>query len=1345
MWRSTVLVAALLLASSAAVGDGGPVYSGSTGPTDGAACNVEGAGFIVAGSNRVCTCSGGVWDCAAPGSGGGGPADTLTGDDAVNIDPDSDGDGSGKTNTTPVPEDEGRSLLAHGYDSIGLCPGDPDCPGYYAYPWQQFGWWNPDYPSFGKPVIAFVMDSPDYSANPDESEHEGSWPTGDSSAVIRVIAQKQRDGLYPGISLEGDPQEFEVSSPPGESDMTVGLYGVGNYGMQPKFVVRMRGDYDGDGSYDRNDFGYENETFPMAPWAGGEAGVASGDDMSADPFVTHRLASQYNSGAATSDLDGDGTIEGDEVDYDGDGVVYGDDAVEDGRLRPGFGDHGAQATWVWKDISPLDSEGYDIFEPQQMSKLTIYPDPWACPMDTDGDGSTEEEHVIAFKGIDYKSDYGNGTGLGSFSSQTFCMYDLTTRNDDEAITGEWVFNGEARFNAPPIIGDPLPSDDAPWTNQFGGSTYRAQINAITDVTRHFWMRGTAPTGGSGFMPAWVAFGGVNAVWEDIDGDGLREKPGTGITGSLPFSDPMDYSSVGQMDICAETTSDPYDYSGAGVPEWFGRRCLKIVGKDADDPSTGKASSETAPGRIENHVGPWYSTFFASDGALKQSVDTDADGTSDQDSATWWEMLGGSPAFIVDTDGDENCDLALSASGVDTDCDGVADSGGGGGTPGGSDEQVQFNDSSTFGGDAGLLYNKTTDVLTVEGGADLNSDGTVDIDSDANDTVITTGRTFEVDLDDADGPKDSITHSSRLNDGSTIFYYYDEATGSATRNFNIDGAASTIAFSDGAALDVNDAAEVDELNTWTQDQTFSNINIDTITLNPQDTILIGDIGPDQGDRKPRAGFQARVCRNGAYPSACPNDTDNVVGMYSDTLDPADYAFTVGFGGDLLNYSYGGTTFPQGRGSFYFAGWYDEDDDGTVDADEYGALWQDLGRYVSEKYGVEGGFAQWVDRDDSNTFDAGELPTLYFDTCNSGAVTEMCLALDLTGNEIPDVQIIDGGIDADMDGTADSGSGGAGSGTAGTIAKWAAGGTTLEDSAVVDNGDGSVTVGSAQDGSVKASDHLDLVMNDDDDGTGYVRFYNDAGCAAQVLQDGSYDKGCDGSGDLGSGGGSGFDPLTTATVYDEFLYPRIDESLDTDTVILSQLRWTKYDTFGTITTDHLHYDSRPGVVRLGVEAADTAMQGYRLGGFNSGTGLNLLPGTTTYTWVVQTSGAGATYRVGINHNENNADFPPAQGYGFNGNGGANWFCWGDDGTTETNQDSATAVSSTDYQTLQIEVTSSGGTTSEVVWKIDGTQVCSQTTDLLAGSWHTQPFFEIDNTDTGTDYLYLDYFGYSLPITR
>lgn len=45
---------------------------------------------------------------------------------------------------------------------------------------------------------------------------------------------------------------------------------------------------------------------------------------------------------------------------------------------------------------------------------------------------------------------------------------------------------------------------------------------------------------------------------------------------------------------------------------------------------------------------------------------------------------------------------------------VAQSGGGTGSPGGSPTQVQFNDSGAFGGDAGLVYDKAADALTLGG-------------------------------------------------------------------------------------------------------------------------------------------------------------------------------------------------------------------------------------------------------------------------------------------------------------------------------------------------------------------------------------------------------------------------------------------------------------------------------------------------------------------------------------------------------------------------------------------------------------------------------------------------------
>ena len=50
-------------------------------------------------------------------------------------------------------------------------------------------------------------------------------------------------------------------------------------------------------------------------------------------------------------------------------------------------------------------------------------------------------------------------------------------------------------------------------------------------------------------------------------------------------------------------------------------------------------------------------------------------------------------------------------------------GGGGGTPGGSDTQIQFNDLGSFGGDVNLTWNKTTNVMTVAGDVNLSDGGT----------------------------------------------------------------------------------------------------------------------------------------------------------------------------------------------------------------------------------------------------------------------------------------------------------------------------------------------------------------------------------------------------------------------------------------------------------------------------------------------------------------------------------------------------------------------------------------------------------------------------------------------
>jgi microcystin-dependent protein len=65
---------------------------------------------------------------------------------------------------------------------------------------------------------------------------------------------------------------------------------------------------------------------------------------------------------------------------------------------------------------------------------------------------------------------------------------------------------------------------------------------------------------------------------------------------------------------------------------------------------------------------------------------------------------GTSGYVLQTTGSGITWVATSTLGIAT-------------NPGGSNTQVQFNDSGSFGGDSGFTYNKTTDTLTVGGGVE----------------------------------------------------------------------------------------------------------------------------------------------------------------------------------------------------------------------------------------------------------------------------------------------------------------------------------------------------------------------------------------------------------------------------------------------------------------------------------------------------------------------------------------------------------------------------------------------------------------------------------------------------
>ena len=64
--------------------------------------------------------------------------------------------------------------------------------------------------------------------------------------------------------------------------------------------------------------------------------------------------------------------------------------------------------------------------------------------------------------------------------------------------------------------------------------------------------------------------------------------------------------------------------------------------------------------------------------------------------------GGLNGYVLATNGSGNLSWTVQSGG------------GGGGTPGGANTQMQFNDSGVFGGDANVVYNKATNVMTMAG-------------------------------------------------------------------------------------------------------------------------------------------------------------------------------------------------------------------------------------------------------------------------------------------------------------------------------------------------------------------------------------------------------------------------------------------------------------------------------------------------------------------------------------------------------------------------------------------------------------------------------------------------------
>lgn len=131
----------------------------------------------------------------------------------------------------------------------------------------------------------------------------------------------------------------------------------------------------------------------------------------------------------------------------------------------------------------------------------------------------------------------------------------------------------------------------------------------------------------------------------------------------------------------------------------------------------------------------------------------------------------------------------------------------GAAPGGSDTQVQFNDSGNLGGDSGLTYNKTTDTLTISGdlavnGSDITttSTGTHTLFNTNALTLNMGGAATAITMGDSTTATTTIRGGTLVGNTTTQNVFNTTATtinfggaGSSTINIGSSAATSTVDF------------------------------------------------------------------------------------------------------------------------------------------------------------------------------------------------------------------------------------------------------------------------------------------------------------------------------------------------------------------------------------------------------------------------------------------------------------------------------------------------------------------------------------------------------------------------
>jgi hypothetical protein len=255
----------------------------------------------------------------------------------------------------------------------------------------------------------------------------------------------------------------------------------------------------------------------------------------------------------------------------------------------------------------------------------------------------------------------------------------------------------------------------PRANGTGGSTLQGSDVSITDAGEVKFadgINGGAGQSSGGFIAG--NGGASSATFAGGDGGdiymmgGAADTTGTGGTGGSLFMLGGDASSGNGAAAGNINTSASSGLSGGSINTSGGGGNIETTGTG----SIQLGSTGTRTTILGAAASDWNLTLPTGTGSLGQVLTTDGSG------ATSWAVPAEATAALglktATTTVSVSAAAAPTAGQVLTATSGTAatwQTPGGGGGIGGSDTQVQFNDGGSFGGDAGLTYNKTTDTLT----------------------------------------------------------------------------------------------------------------------------------------------------------------------------------------------------------------------------------------------------------------------------------------------------------------------------------------------------------------------------------------------------------------------------------------------------------------------------------------------------------------------------------------------------------------------------------------------------------------------------------------------------------